>query len=95
MSRDQKSRVHLEGDLLDGVVEELAVKSGNLELQSGSRPRAVCAGKGTSTPWRATVDLGQVRELGKGGGVTKGNEDDAVVGERRYGVHNGALYWKP
>ena len=90
-TQEMKGSVRLEGNLLDRVPEVLALEGSKLELERGRLPRAVGASKGASTPWRATTDLSQVRELGKGGGVTEGHEDDAVVGERRDGVQDGAL----
>jgi hypothetical protein len=35
------------------------------------------------------VDLGEIRQLSKGGCVSKGNEGDAVVGEGRLGRQGG------
>lgn len=79
------------GVLADGLVKSLALDLGNLELLGRGLTAAVGGGKGTGTPGGATVDLGQVGQLGKGVGVAQGDVDDAVVGEGGQGGDGGGL----
>ena len=65
----------LELDLVDGLVEGLALDRGDLELECGRLARAIGGGEGTSSPRRSTVRLGEVGDLAEGLCVAEGNED--------------------
>lgn len=86
------SPCHLEGNLLDGIPDELALGGSELLLERGGLAGSIGASESTSTPRRAAAYLRKVGKLRKGGRVTEGNEDYAVVGERRDGVDNRRLW---
>ena len=79
-------RRSLERDLGDSLVEGLTLDLRNLKLERRRQPPPVGTREGTCTPWRATVDLRQVGELGERVLVPERDEDDAVVGEGGNGV---------
>jgi hypothetical protein len=65
------ARLRSEGNLGNGLVKGLALDRGDLELQGRRLARAVAAGKRACSPRAASVDLGEVGELGKGTRVSE------------------------
>lgn len=65
--------------------------SGNPQLELRGLAGAVTAGKGTSAPGGATVNLVQIGKVGECGLVAQWHVDEAVVGEGAHGSQAGAL----
>ena len=93
--REYRRTGRLELDLVDGLVEGLALDRGDLELECGRLARAIGGGEGTSSPRRSTVRLGEVGDLAEGLCVAEGNEDYRCIMRSGYWSANRENLLKP